>query len=115
METPEKEIAPLDQIEASLNQLTRKQRKIYEAHLELFEAIFEYPTLKNVEPDLLEIIETEQKEYLINQLLSCNTTEYKYMTIKGVRADVKRTIQNNLDELVAVVLDIAKDLENTKS
>jgi hypothetical protein len=107
METPE--------LEEKLNQLTRKQRKIYEIHLDLFDAIFNHPILRHYDPDLLEILLIEQKEYLINQLIISKSHEYKYMTIKGVQEDVKRSIAHNLDELVEVVVDIIKDLENIKA
>lgn len=102
-------------IEDKLNQLTRKQRKIYEAHLELFDAIFSHDRLAHYDPDLLEVLLNEQKEYLINQLITSNTTDYRYMTIKGVQEDVKRSIKHNLDELVEVVIDIIKDLDNVKA
>jgi len=102
-------------LDQKLTGLTRKQRKIYDMHLELFDAIFNSPKLEKYDHDLLNIIHLEQKEYLIEQLISCKSNEYRYMTIKGCREDVDRSINENLNELVGIVIGIVEDLEETKS
>lgn len=102
-------------IDTLLSNITRKQRKIYDMHMELFDEIFSHEKLLHVEPEILEILLNEQKIYLITQLQDCNSHEYKRMTVKGCQEDVDRAIEHNLDELVEVVLGNIKDLENPRA
>ena len=93
-------------MEHLLKDLTRKQRSIYEIYEPLFEAIFNDKSLRHVDPDILEKIEIEQKEYLINELITSNYYRDRHNTLKGARKEVASQLATGIPELVAVVHQI---------
>lgn len=98
-----------------LNQLTRKQRSIYEEHLRLFEGIFNHPILRTTDPDILERIEHDQKISLIDDLLE-DSPYYKKLSIKSVKTRVSLELEaeGGLEKLANLVLSIANDLEKAE-
>ena len=98
-------------IKEKLSLLTRKQRSIYEEHLRLFEAIFNHKSLDHIDPDILDFMEKEQREYILHELVTSSHYRYKKMSIKGTKMEVDRAIQEDLDSLVEIVVHNVKMLE----
>jgi hypothetical protein len=90
----------------NLNVLTQRQRKIYEAHDELFEAIFNSPMLRHIDPDVLDRVERDQRVFFIDQLLNASSYEYKHQTIKWAKSSVEHSLRYELDALVKGVISI---------
>jgi len=61
--------------------------------------------LRHVDPDILEVMEIEQKKHLLDTIINARAGEFKRMTIRATQRDVKRAIEENLEELVQVVID----------